>query len=72
MGICSLQSVSRTCFKTSNGKYIAPQAIEAKLVVDRYIDQISIIADERKFVSALIIPEYKLVKEYAAKKGYSL
>ena len=56
-------------FKTSNGKYIAPQAIEAKLVVDRYIDQISIIADERKFVSALIIPEYKLVKEYAAKKG---
>ena len=39
------------------------------MVVDRYIDQISIIADERKFVSALIIPEYKLVKEYAAKKG---
>lgn len=56
-------------FKTSNGKYIAPQAIEAKLVVDRYIDQISIIADERKFVSALIIPEYKLVKEYAEKQG---
>lgn len=56
-------------FKTSNGKYIAPQAIEARLVVDRYIDQISIIADERKFVSALIIPEYKLVREYAEKKG---
>lgn len=59
-------------FKTSNGKYIAPQAIEAKLVVDRYIDQISIIADERKFVSALIIPEYKLVKEYAAKKVFAM
>ncbi len=56
-------------FKTSNGKYIAPQAIETKLVVDRYIDQISIIADKRKFVSALIIPEYKLVEEYAAQKG---
>ncbi|MDE5677675.1 long-chain fatty acid--CoA ligase [Phocaeicola sp.] len=56
-------------FKTSNGKYIAPQAIEAKLIVDRYIDQISIIADERKFVSALIIPEYKLVEEYAQRKG---
>jgi long-chain acyl-CoA synthetase len=53
-------------FKTSNGKYIAPQAIESKLVVDRYIDQICIIADQRKFVSALIIPEYKLVEEYAA------
>lgn len=52
-------------FKTSNGKYIAPQAIETKLVVDRYIDQISIIADQRKFVSALIVPEYGQVKKYA-------
>lgn len=52
-------------FKTSNGKYIAPQQIETKLVVDRYIDQITLIADERKFVSALIVPEYKLVEEYA-------
>jgi long-chain acyl-CoA synthetase len=56
-------------FKTSNGKYIAPQAIESKLVVDRYIDQISIIADQRKFVSALIIPEYNLVTEYAQQHG---
>ena len=56
-------------FKTSNGKYIAPQAIETKMVVDRYIDQISIIADERKFVSALIVPDYALVKKYAEEKG---
>ena len=56
-------------FKTSNGKYIAPQAIETKLVVDRFIDQISIIADQRKFVSALIVPEYRLVEEYAQKHG---
>ena len=54
-------------FKTSNGKYIAPQMIESKLLVDKYIDQIAIIADQRKFVSALIIPEYKLLEEYAAK-----
>lgn len=52
-------------FKTSNGKYIAPQMIEAKLLVDRFIDQIAIVADQRKFVSALIIPEYRLVEEYA-------
>ena len=52
-------------FKTSNGKYIAPQMIESKLLVDKYIDQIAIIADQRKFVSALIIPEYKLLEEYA-------
>ena len=48
-------------FKTSNGKYIAPQMIESKLLVDKYIDQIAIIADQRKFVSALIIPEYRLL-----------
>ncbi len=52
-------------FKTSNGKYIAPQMIESKLVVDRFIDQIVVIADQRKFVSALIVPEYKVLKEFA-------
>jgi len=52
-------------FKTSNGKYIAPQMIESKLLVDKYIDQIAIIADQRKFVSALIIPVYPLLEEYA-------
>ena len=52
-------------YKTSNGKYIAPQMIESKLLVDKYIDQICIIADQRKFVSALIIPVYPLLEEYA-------
>lgn len=56
-------------FKTSNGKYIAPQMIESLLLVDKYIDQIAIIADQRKFVSALIIPEYRLLEEYARKNG---
>ena len=39
--------------------------IESKLLVDKYIDQIAIIADQRKFVSALIIPVYSLLEEYA-------
>lgn len=56
-------------FKTSNGKYICPQALETKLGIDRYIDQIAIIADQRKFVSALIVPVYGLVKKYAEEKG---
>jgi len=56
-------------FKTSNGKYIAPQMIESKLLVDKYIDQIAIIADQRKFVSALIIPVYSLLEEYARAHG---
>jgi long-chain acyl-CoA synthetase len=56
-------------FKTSNGKYITPQAIETKLGIDRYIDQIAVIADGRKFVSALIIPVYSLVEGYAKSHG---
>ena len=68
-GFLFLTERIKDLFKTSNGKYIAPQAIETKMVVDRYIDQISIIADERKFVAALIVPDYKLVEKYAADKG---
>ena len=52
-------------FKTSNGKYIAPQMIESKLVLDRYNTQAVVIADRRKFVSALIVPDYALLRQYA-------
>jgi len=52
-------------FKTSNGKYISPQALESKFVVDRFIDEVAIIADEHKFVSALVIPEYTLLEQWA-------
>ena len=64
-GFLYLKERIKALLKTSNGKYIAPQAIETKMVVDRYIDQISIIADQRKFVSALIVPEYQQVENYA-------
>lgn len=56
-------------FKTSNGKYVAPQMIEAMMLVDKYIDQAVIIADQRKFVSALIVPEFRLLEEYAHDHG---
>lgn len=55
--------------KTSNGKYIAPQMIESKILVDKYVEQIAVIADERKFVSALIVPDYSLLEEYAREYG---
>ena len=56
-------------YKTSNGKYIAPQMIEAMLLVDKYIDQIAIIADKRKFVSALVVPEFRLVEDWCTEHG---
>lgn len=55
-------------FKTSNGKYIAPQAIESRLGEDKYIEQVAVIGDKRKYVTAIIIPAYEALKEYARKK----
>lgn len=51
--------------KTSGGKYIAPQRIEGTLVQDRYIEQAAVIADAKHFVSALIVPDFNALSEYA-------
>lgn len=56
-------------YKTSNGKYIAPQMVESKVLVDKYVEQVAVIADQRKFVSALIVPTYALLEEWARSKG---
>lgn len=55
-------------FKTSNGKYIAPQAIESRLGEDKFIDQVAVIGDKRKYVTAIIIPAFEALKEYARSK----
>jgi len=52
-------------FKTSNGKYIAPQQIETKLGADRYIDQIAVIGNNRNFVTAILAPNLDAVKALA-------
>ena len=56
-------------FKTSNGKYIAPQQIEALLLVDKFVEQVAVIADQRKFVSALIVPSYLQIEDWARNNG---
>lgn len=58
-------------FKTSNGKYIAPQAIESRLGEDRYIEQVAVIGDRRKYVTAIIVPAIEALKEYARNKKIS-
>lgn len=56
-------------FKTSNGKYIAPQLIESKLLVDKFVEQIAVVADQHKFVSALIVPDFSMLEEFARSAG---
>ena len=57
--------------KTSGGKYIAPQKLETVLINDSFIDQIAIIGDQKKFVSALMVPNFDALKEYAKKHKIS-
>lgn len=55
-------------FKTSNGKYIAPQMLETALGQDKFIEQVAIIGDGKKYVSALIVPDFDELKAYAEKQ----
>lgn len=57
-------------FKTAGGKYIAPQAIENKMKESNYIEQIMVVGgDDKKFISALIVPSFMNLKEWAKEKG---
>ena len=67
-GAITLTERLKDLFKTSNGKYIAPQALETLLGEDKFIEQVAIIADKRKYVTALITPAFEALTEYAQKK----
>lgn len=56
-------------FKTSGGKYVAPQPIENKLKESPFIEQIMVVGSERKFVGALIVPSFLTLKEWMREKG---
>ena len=56
-------------FKTSGGKYVAPQPIENKMKESPFVEQIMIIGAEEKFVSALIVPSIPNLKEWMRTKN---
>lgn len=58
-------------FKTSGGKYIVPQMIENRLKESRFIEQVMVIGENRKYASALIVPAFAFIKEWASRKGMS-
>ena len=59
-------------FKTSGGKYIVPQAMENKFKESRFIEQLIVIGENEKFPSALIVPNFEFVKEWAKRKSVDL
>lgn len=56
-------------FKTSNGKYIAPQMMESRLAENKYIDEVAVIGDQRKYVTALVVPNLSQLRRWAQKEG---
>lgn len=56
-------------FKTSNGKYIAPQMLESRLAENKYIDEVAVIGDQRKYVTALVVPNLSQLRRWAEKEG---
>ncbi len=56
-------------FKTSGGKYIAPQVMENKFKESRFIEQIMVIGENQKMPAALVVPDIEFVKEWASRKG---
>lgn len=56
-------------FKTSNGKYIAPQMMESRLAENKYIDEVAVIGDRRKYVTALVVPNLSQLRRWAQKEN---
>ena len=65
-GYLKITDRKKDLFKTSGGKYIAPQPIENQLKTSAYISTAVVVAEARKFPSALIIPNFEKLRQYAA------
>jgi long-chain acyl-CoA synthetase len=64
-GFLMITDRKKHLFKTTAGKYIAPTHIENTFLASKYIDQFIVIGDRRMYLSALIVPDFEAVKEYA-------
>lgn len=64
-GFLIITDRKKSLFKTSGGKYVAPTPIENLFLGSKYIDQFIIIGDKRMFISALVVPDFEALREYA-------
>jgi long-chain acyl-CoA synthetase len=68
-GFLRITDRKKELFKTSGGKYIAPQPIEQMIKGSRFVNQVVLIGNERRFPAALIVPSWELIESYAQLKG---
>jgi long-chain acyl-CoA synthetase len=68
-GYLSITDRKKDLLKTSGGKYVAPQPLESLIKSSRFISQVVVVGNNRKFVSALVVPNIEMLKNYAEMKG---
>lgn len=68
-GFLKITDRKKELFKTSGGKYIAPAPIEQMIKGSRFVSQVVLIGNERKFASALIVPNFEQLETYLQYKG---
>lgn len=71
-GFLFITDRKKEMFKTSGGKYVAPQMIENAMKQSRFIEQIMVVGEGQKMPAALIQPSFDFIKEWANRKGISL
>jgi long-chain acyl-CoA synthetase len=71
-GFLRITDRKKELFKTSGGKYIAPSPIEQMIKASRFVSQVVLIGNERKFPAALIVPNFEMLESYANLKGLDL
>jgi long-chain acyl-CoA synthetase len=68
-GFLRITDRKKELFKTSGGKYIAPQPIEQMIKGSRFVNQVVLVGNGRKFPAALIVPDWEQLRSYAELKG---
>jgi long-chain acyl-CoA synthetase len=71
-GFLTITDRKKELFKTSGGKYIAPSPIEQMIKASRFVSQVVLVGNERKFPAALIVPNFEMLGSYARLKGLDL
>ena len=71
-GFLKITDRKKELFKTSGGKYIAPSPIEQMIKGSRFVSQVVLIGNDRKFPSALIVPSFEQLESYAKHEGLNL
>lgn len=68
-GCLEIRERIKDLFKSSGGKYVAPQLVESTVGADLYVEQVTVFGDDRRFVTALVVPAFEALEDWARAAG---